>query len=149
MQARIIGRETRSLEHFGCPNTGATLRVADARGLVWDGHIITDDDSVIGVQRFDLEIILPPNYPFVPMKVRFIKPIKHCLVMSDGRLNLDILGSQWSPSCTIATILVSVLSLVNDCDIDYMKSRQIARTSLIRQELIERTWAPDNLDNVF
>jgi ubiquitin-protein ligase len=141
MQDRIIKREKRSLDHFACPNTGATLRVVDERGLVWDAYIITDDDSLLGVQRFDLVIILPPNYPFSPMKVRFLTPIKHCLVTSNGRLNLDILGSQWSPSCTIGAILVSVLSLVNDCDIDYMKSRQIARTSLFRQELIERVWA--------
>jgi len=135
---KIIAREIRSFEHFNDASIGATMR----QPSLWDAFIDTDIDSTYGSRRYNIEVTLPPNYPFVPMRVRFITPIKNEYITSEGYLNLDILGTQWTPTYSIAAVLLSFASILNACDIDNMRSRQVARQEQIRAELISRIYQP-------
>ena len=129
---KIIARELRSFEHFKCESVGATMRLP----TVWDAFIVTDMDSIHGLKRFDLEVTLPANYPFTPMLVRFVTPVNHEYVTDKGYVNLDVLGSMWTPAHSIAGILISIVSMLNQCDMDNLRSRQVGRQTLIKEELV-------------
>jgi ubiquitin-conjugating enzyme E2 T len=59
---------------------------------------------------------VPVRYPFEPPRVRFLTPIYHPNIDSDGRICLDVLKPQpqgtWSPCMNINTVLLSVQLLM-------------------------------------
>merc|ERR1719418_371700 len=71
-------------------------------------------DSAYSGGVFFLNIVFPSDYPFKPPKIHFTTKIYHCNVNSNGSICLDILKDQWSPSLTIAKVLLSVCSLLTD-----------------------------------
>lgn len=81
-----------------------------------EAQILGPDDSPFVGGTFNLSINIPEQYPFEPPRVRFLTPIYHPNIDSDGRICLDILKMQpqgnWSPSININTILLSIRLLM-------------------------------------
>jgi ubiquitin-conjugating enzyme E2 A len=61
-----------------------------------------------------LELKFPQDYPHSPPAVRFMSRVYHPNVYGDGRLCLDLLKTQWSPSTDVRGLLVSIQSLLVD-----------------------------------
>ena len=92
----------------------------------WEATIQGPHDTPYEGGKFILDMIFPENYPIKPPVVTFRTRIYHCNVNSDGKLSLDILGNLWSPSIIVEKMLLSILSLLNDCDSQYPFELEIA-----------------------
>ncbi|CAN1144453.1 Ubiquitin-conjugating enzyme E2 D3 [Linum perenne] len=65
---------------------------------------------------FFLSIRVPKSYPFTPPKIRFITKVYHPNVRRDGKIEVDILGDNWTPALTIEKLLLSICSMLPDPD---------------------------------
>jgi ubiquitin-conjugating enzyme E2 D/E len=103
-----IGKELREMEVDPPANCSAGPVSKDEFDK-WSGPDGTPYQGGI----FELEISLPPNYPFAPPKVVFKTKIFHCNI-KNGAICLDILKDQWSPALTISKVLLSISSLLDE-----------------------------------
>jgi len=72
-------------------------------------------DSRYDGKNYEIEITLPHEYPLKPPQVKFITAIKNENVDTyTGILCADILGKKWSPAYTLASLMISVVSLLTD-----------------------------------
>ncbi|PQE20961.1 Ubiquitin-conjugating enzyme E2 N protein [Rutstroemia sp. NJR-2017a BBW] len=67
---------------------------------------------------FWLHIRYPPLYPKHAMQVRFLTPIYHPNVTAQGEICMSILDRDWSPILSIRTVLLSVLSRLDDPELE-------------------------------
>jgi len=82
----------------------------------WNSTIYGPTGSVYEGGVFFLDIHFSSEYPFKPPKVTFRTRIYHCNINSQGAICLDILKDNWSPALTISKVLLSVCSLLTDCN---------------------------------
>lgn len=82
----------------------------------WLSTILGPAGSVYESGIFYLDITFTSDYPFKPPKVVFKTRIYHCNVNSQGAICLDILKDNWSPALTISKVLLSICSLLTDCN---------------------------------
>ncbi|XP_014681120.1 PREDICTED: ubiquitin-conjugating enzyme E2-24 kDa-like isoform X2 [Priapulus caudatus] len=84
----------------------------------WVSTILGPPGSVYEGGVFFLDIHFSTEYPFKPPKVTFRTRIYHCNINSQGVICLDILKDNWSPALTISKVLLSICSLLTDCNPD-------------------------------
>ena len=79
----------------------------------WKGYIQGPEDTVYHGGLYQIDISLPPEYPYKPPKMRFETKIWHPNISSQtGAIWLDILKDEWSPALTIRTALLSLQALL-------------------------------------
>ena len=66
--------------------------------------------------QFDIEILLPEDYPMSPPKVLFITKIFHPNIDKLGRVCLDVLKDKWTPALQIRSVLLSIQVLMGNPD---------------------------------
>eukprot|EP01104_Vermistella_antarctica_P019177 TRINITY_DN7397_c0_g1_i1.p2 TRINITY_DN7397_c0_g1~~TRINITY_DN7397_c0_g1_i1.p2 ORF type:complete len:151 (-),score=31.18 TRINITY_DN7397_c0_g1_i1:91-543(-) len=82
----------------------------------WVATIMGPGGSPYAGGVFFLDISFKEDYPFKPPKVTFRTRIYHCNINSGGEICLDILSNNWSPALTISKVLLSICSLLTDCN---------------------------------
>jgi ubiquitin-conjugating enzyme E2 D/E len=96
------------------PPTNCSGGPLDDDIMKWRATITGPDGSPYSGGVFFLDIDFPVDYPFKPPHVKFITPILHPNINSNGGICLDILKNNWSPALTASKLLLSISSLLNE-----------------------------------
>jgi len=96
------------------PDTYEWAIPTEAEKRLWCGFIKGPKDTVYEGGLYEIDIVIPPNYPFEPPKMKFRTKIYHPNISSaTGAICLDILKDQWTPALCIRTLLVSLQALLS------------------------------------
>ncbi|RWR99625.1 ubiquitin-conjugating enzyme E2-17 kDa-like protein, partial [Dinothrombium tinctorium] len=126
MEERRIMRELAQIRKN--PPPGCSAEPVGNDLFHWAAIIAGPVDSVYEGGIFQLDIRLPPNYPFEPPQIRFRTKIFHPNIADNGEICLDILKrDKWSPALTIETVLLSLISLLTDPNPNSALVAEIAR----------------------
>lgn len=107
--------------------------------FVWKATISGPPGSPYDGGVFRLTINFPVDYPYKPPKVSFITKIYHPNIDNTGRICLDILRNQWTPALTVASVLVSICSLLSDPNPDDPLTPEIGKLYKADQEAYKKT----------
>ena len=93
--------------------SGVLIQEDPSNPMHFRGTIKGPDDTPYSGGTFDVDIIIPSDYPFNPPKMKFITKLWHPNVSSQtGAICLDILKDQWSPALNVQKTLLSICSLL-------------------------------------
>jgi ubiquitin-conjugating enzyme E2 W len=71
-------------------------------------------DTVYAGEKYTLKMQFSKEYPSKPPSVFFLPPVpRHVHVYTNGDICLNLLGSDWSPSITAESLVVSILSMLS------------------------------------
>lgn len=103
------------------------IELEDDNIFLWNiGVMVLNEDSVYHGGYFKAQMKFPQDYPFSPPTFKFTPAIYHPNVYRDGRLCISILhqggdptsdepdAETWSPAQTVETVLISIVSLLED-----------------------------------
>ena len=94
-------------------NSNVQVKLVNNDYRHWKGRIKGPIDTCYQGGIFDVDIIIPNDYPFKPPKKKFDTKIWHPNISSvTGAICLDILKNEWTPALTIRTALISLQSLM-------------------------------------
>jgi len=85
--------------------SGLAVELPDEANLMhWRGTLNGPVGTPYEGGIFSIDIRLPPDYPFVPPKMKYETKIWHPNISSEtGAICLDILKNEWSPALTVRT----------------------------------------------
>lgn len=94
------------------------------------GLIVLNPDSLYYGGYFRAIMTFPKNYPYSPPEFRFARPLYHPNIYEDGKICISILhapgedemsgelaSERWSPAQRVESVLISILSLLDDAEI--------------------------------
>lgn len=87
---------------------------SDTSLLSWNATITGPADTPYAGLMLKLSFGFGESYPYKAPDVRFKTPIFHPNIDFSGRICLDILGSKWTASYTVQTVLLSLQSLLGE-----------------------------------
>ena len=96
------------------PDNCSAGPVDDSDLFVWQAHIFGAKDGPYDGGVFKLVIKFSNDYPFKAPRCQFVTPIYHPNVDERGAICLDILKENWSPALTVAKLLLSICSHLED-----------------------------------
>ena len=105
----------------------------------WKATMKGPEDSPYKDQIFNLNIILPNDYPFSPPKCTFITKINHPNIDINGNISLNILLKEWNPTLNISKVLQMIYSLLSSPIID--DNLNIEKKKVI----VHRRYSSDNI----
>lgn len=132
MSLKRLKRELLDLEKEPIPNISASIMNDDIHQ--WTATIAGPAGSPFEGGIFILNINFPLDYPYKAPKVTFVTKIYHPNINSAGSICLDILKANWSPALTVAKVLLSISSLLDDPNPDDPLVPEIAHQYNTRKE---------------
>lgn len=122
---RALQMELKSLQSQ--PVEGFKVTADDDNLFKWTVAIFGPPGTLYQGAYFKATLTFPSNYPYSPPTMRFIHPVYHPNVYPSGELCISILhapvddphsgelpSERWNPTQTVRTILLSVISLLNE-----------------------------------
>eukprot|EP00055_Hartaetosiga_balthica_P008728 m.33419 g.33419 ORF g.33419 m.33419 type:complete len:245 (-) comp6448_c1_seq2:1654-2388(-) len=122
---RKLQKELKDLEKE--PLDGVVLNVDDESIFHWSVGLFGPPDTPFAGGYFKASIDFPESYPFSPPKMKFTSRVFHPNVYPTGEICISILHppgeddmsgerpeERWNPTQTVRTILLSVISLLNE-----------------------------------
>merc|ERR1711902_211974 len=123
---RALALELKSLQED--PLEGIRSRLVNEENLFeWEVALFGPPDTLYQGGYFKAHMKFPPDYPYSPPSVRFITKVWHPNVYENGDLCISILHppvddphsgelpcERWNPTQNVRTILLSVVSLLNE-----------------------------------
>lgn len=108
-----------------------TVEFDDENIYKWNlALMVVNPDSFYAGGYFKCQMQFPKQYPYVPPDFRFSNPLWHPNIYPDGRICISILhapgddvmsgessGERWSPAQRVESVLISILSLLDDPEI--------------------------------
>lgn len=89
---------------------------------------------------FRLSIKLPVSYPFCGPTIKFLTKIWHPNVcVETGVICLGKLDKQWASSMTLEKVLLTIQSILSECEFDETQEPMVTRQFFNDNELFERT----------
>ncbi len=84
--------------------------------------------------------MIPDNYPFQPVKMKFITKVYHPNISSaSGAICLDILKDAWSPVLTLKSTLISLQSLLCSPEPRDPQDAEVAKHYMTSKSSFEKT----------
>lgn len=113
------------------PLEGVIVQLVDDGNMFeWEVSIFGPPDTIYVGGYFKTRLEFPDSYPFEPPKMKFLEPIFHPNVYPTGEICISILHppgaddqsgelpeERWSPAQRVRTIVLSVISLLNEPNI--------------------------------
>ncbi len=120
MVSRFLLAEYRHL--IENPSENFKISVNENDMTEWDVILRGPPDTLYEGGLFKAKVAFPPEYPYAPPRLTFTSEMWHPNIYPDGKLCISILhgdnaeeqGMTWSPAQKIDTILLSVISLLNE-----------------------------------
>jgi ubiquitin-conjugating enzyme E2 R len=136
--------------------------------LVWSVYLEGPKDTPYEGGIFELMMEFPVDYPMEPPKLKFVSEFWHPNVFKDGNICISILHSststdnrhnelesdaeRWMPSQTVSSVILSVMSLLNDPNFsspanidasvmwrkDFEKYREVCKKIVEKANLVNR-----------
>mmetsp|Transcript_38963 Transcript_38963/g.64712 ORF Transcript_38963/g.64712 Transcript_38963/m.64712 type:complete len:200 (-) Transcript_38963:374-973(-) len=118
-----------SKKDSGSKDSVHEVHLVDEKNLLhWKGSITGPVGTPYEKGVFEIDIVLPNDYPFVPPKMKFDTKIWHPNISSEsGAICLDILKNEWSPALTIRTALLSLQALMSAPEPDDPQDAVVAK----------------------
>merc|ERR1719327_487876 len=123
---RALALEYKSLEDD--PVEGFRVKLVNEEDMfLWEVALFGPPDTIYQGGYFKAHIKFPSDYPYNPPSVRFLSKVWHPNVYENGDLCISILHppvddpqsgelpcERWNPTQNVRTILLSVVSLLNE-----------------------------------
>ncbi|VDO08722.1 unnamed protein product [Rodentolepis nana] len=114
------------------PVEGFKVTLVDESNLfVWDAALFGPPQTLYEGGYFKARLSFPHDYPYNPPTVRFLSEMFHPNIFENGNVCISILHSpgedmysdehpseQWNPTQSVRTVLLSIISLLNEPNIN-------------------------------
>lgn len=89
---------------------------------------ILPNSNIYNQAAFQIEIKLPPEYPFKAPELRFVTKIYHPNVDDQGKICVDVLNSNetFKPTTSLTEVVKAVVTLIDHPNIDHALTPEIA-----------------------
>ena len=117
-------------EYLKDPNPYYSISPDESNFSIWNVLLFGSLGTIYEGYIFKCIFTFPDNYPLKPPEVKFINSIQHPNIYKDGKICISILhegvdiyqyeniNERWSPAQSVNTILISILSLLNEPNFD-------------------------------
>ncbi|CAD8136642.1 unnamed protein product [Paramecium pentaurelia] len=145
MQKTQTNRLNKELQDFNerqkkGEDSGISILLVDQNITHWKGFINGPSDTPYANGYFQVDIVIPQEYPYKPPKMKFDTRIWHPNISSQtGAICLDILKDEWSPALSIRTALLSLQALLCDPQPDSPQDAVVANQFKTQKDLYVKT----------